>query len=102
MRLSHARRAIGVRFDDPNLVSCSGLVPIMALVDRCGLPGLLHRHVKISATGGTNTATKLLAIIAGLKRVAGAPLTPSPQRPPRRLPATASAARLRRDQSVLA
>ena len=33
----------------------------------------------------------------GLQRVAGAPLTPSPQRPPRRLPATASAARLRRD-----
>ena len=31
MRLSHARRAISVRFDDPNLVSCAGLVPVMAL-----------------------------------------------------------------------
>ena len=38
----------------------------MALADRCGLPGLLNRHVKISATGGTNAPTKLLAIIAGM------------------------------------
>ena len=41
MRLSHARRAISVRFDDPNLVSCAGLVPVMALAARCGLPALL-------------------------------------------------------------
>ena len=34
MRLSHARRAITVRFDDPNLVSCAGLVPVMALAER--------------------------------------------------------------------
>ncbi len=26
MRLSHVRSAIRVRFDDPNLVSCAGLV----------------------------------------------------------------------------
>ena len=37
MRLSHARAAISVRFDDPNLVSCAGLVPVMALAARCGL-----------------------------------------------------------------
>jgi len=52
MRLSHARRAISVRFDDPNLVSCAGLVPVMALADRCGLPALLREHVKITAKGG--------------------------------------------------
>jgi len=31
MRLSHARAAIHARFDVPNLVSCAGLVPVMAL-----------------------------------------------------------------------
>jgi hypothetical protein len=66
MRLSHARRAISVRFDDPNLVSCAGLVPVMALADRCGLTTLLNRHVKIAAKGGANAATKILAIIAGM------------------------------------
>jgi Transposase DDE domain group 1 len=66
MRLSHARAAISVRFDDPNLVSCAGLVPVMALADRCGLPGLLREHVKMAAKGGANTAAKLLAIIAGM------------------------------------
>jgi hypothetical protein len=66
MRLSHARRAISVRFDDPNLVSCAGLVPVLALADRCGLTTLLNRHVKIAAKGGANAATKILAIIAGM------------------------------------
>jgi hypothetical protein len=37
MRLSHACRAISARFDDPNLVSCAGLVPVMALAQRCRL-----------------------------------------------------------------
>ena len=29
------------RFDDPNLVSCAGVVPVMALAQRCGLVPLL-------------------------------------------------------------
>ena len=66
MRLSHARRAITARFDDPNLVSCAGLVPVMALADRCGLPLLLREHVKIAAKGGANAAVKILAIVAGM------------------------------------
>ena len=37
VRLSHARRAIDARLDDPNLVSCAGLAPVMALAQRCGL-----------------------------------------------------------------
>jgi hypothetical protein len=66
MRLSHARAAISVRFDDPNLVSCAGLVPVVALADRCGLPALLAEHVKIAAAGGANAAAKILAIVAGM------------------------------------
>jgi hypothetical protein len=66
MRLSHARRAISARFDDPNLVSCAGLVPIMALAQRCGLTALLIEHVTITAKGGANAAAKIGAIVAGM------------------------------------
>jgi Transposase DDE domain group 1 len=70
VRLSHARRAISVRFDDPNLVSCAGLVPVMALADRCGLARLLTERLTITAKGGANAAAKVLALVAGM--VAGA------------------------------
>src|ERR1044071_5237056 len=70
MRLSHARRAIGVRLDDPNLVSCAGLVAVMALAVRCGLPALVADRVRITAKGGANAAAKILAVVAGM--VAGA------------------------------
>src|SRR5215210_2761155 len=66
MRLSHARRAISVRFDDPNLVSCAGLVPVMALAHRCGLAKLLAERLTIAATGGANAAAKVLALVAGM------------------------------------
>ena len=66
MRLSHARAAISVRFDDPNLVSCAGLVPVMALAQRCGLTALLVEHVKLTAKGGANAAVKILALVAGM------------------------------------
>jgi hypothetical protein len=66
VRLSHARRAIDARFDDPNLVSCAGLVPVMALARRCGLAGLLVDRLTITAKGGANAATKILALVAGM------------------------------------
>src|SRR5690349_3796702 len=66
MRLSHVRRAINVRFDDPNLVSCAGLVPVMALTQRSGLDTLLRERLTIAAKGGANAAVKVLALIAGM------------------------------------
>jgi len=70
VRLSHARWAISARFDDPNLVSCAGLVPVMALADRCGLARLLTERLTIAAKGGANAAAKILTLVAGM--VAGA------------------------------
>ena len=52
------------RFDDPNLVSCAGVV--MALAQRCGLVPLLTERLTISAKGGVNAAGKILAVIAGM------------------------------------
>jgi hypothetical protein len=70
MRLSHAPRAISARFDDPNLVSCAGLVAVMALAARCGLAALLSERVRIAAKGGANATAKIVALVAGM--VAGA------------------------------
>ena len=58
MRLSHARRAVSVRFDDPNLVSFAGLAAVLALAARCGLPSLLAERVQIAAKGGANAAAR--------------------------------------------
>lgn len=66
MQLSHARRELSARFDDPNLVSCAGLVAVSGFAARVGLPDLLARLTVPSA----NAATKLLAVVLGM--VAGA------------------------------
>src|SRR3954454_25126399 len=68
MRLSHARAAITARFDDPNLVSCAGLVPVpvLALAQRCGLATLLAERLTIAAKGGANAGAKILAVVAGM------------------------------------
>jgi hypothetical protein len=66
MRLSHARAAVTARFDDPNLVSCAGLVPVMALAQRCGLATLLVDRLTITAKGGANAAAKILALVGGM------------------------------------
>jgi hypothetical protein len=58
---------VSVRFDDPNLVSCAGLV---ALAARCGLAELVTERVRIAAKGGANAAAKIVALVAGM--VAGA------------------------------
>jgi hypothetical protein len=55
-----------VRFDDPNLVSCAGLAPVMALAARCGLAALLTERLRIVARGGANATAKILALIAGM------------------------------------
>ena len=70
MRLPHARSAIRVRFDDPNLVSCAGLVPVMALAARCGLTSLLADGLTLAGKGTANAAAKIQALIGGM--VAGA------------------------------
>jgi hypothetical protein len=69
MRLSHARAAISVRFDDPNLVSCAGLAPVMALAARCGLTALVE-GLTVAGKGTANAAAKITTLVAGM--VAGA------------------------------
>jgi hypothetical protein len=57
-------------FDDPNLVSCGGLAPVVALAQRRGLAELVAAKLTLTAKGGANADVKIPALIAGM--VAGA------------------------------
>ncbi|MDQ1308036.1 MAG: hypothetical protein QG671_3870 [Actinomycetota bacterium] len=49
MQSSHAATAVDVAFDDPNLIADVGLVPVLALAERIGLPDLIAEHVAIAS-----------------------------------------------------
>jgi hypothetical protein len=53
-------------FDDPNLVSRAGLVPVMALAHRAGLPGLVAEHVRPGGPCGVNAVLKIPCLVAGM------------------------------------
>jgi hypothetical protein len=57
-------------FDDGNLVSCAGLVPVMTLAEQTGLMRLLADKVRITAprikSGSANPAPKLGTLVAGM------------------------------------
>ncbi len=57
-------------FDDPNLVSSAGLVPVMALARRCGLHELADQHLSVPTDKGANAGLKVSSLVAGM--VAGA------------------------------
>jgi hypothetical protein len=70
MQLSHTRPVASARFDDPNLVSCAGLVPITALAQKCGLAALADEHLTVPTDKGSNAGAKVTSLVAGM--VAGA------------------------------
>src|SRR5450756_26148 len=67
MRVCHN---LSASFDDPNLVSCAGLIPVMTLAERAGLHDLVAAHVRVPGSAGSNPAVKVAALVAGM--VAGA------------------------------
>ncbi|MEX5297015.1 IS1380 family transposase [Kocuria sp. CPCC 205268] len=67
MRVSHSFSA---DFDDPNLVSTAGLLPVMGLAEDAGLHELLADRVSVPGPAGANAAVKIPALVAGM--VAGA------------------------------
>jgi hypothetical protein len=70
MQLSHTLPVASAVFDDPNLVSCAGLVPITALAQKCGLAALADEHLSVPTDKGANAGAKVSALVAGM--VAGA------------------------------
>ena len=70
MKLSHAWDRGAAVFDDVNLVSCAGLVPVLELAEQTGLSELLDEHVRFTSevvrSGAANPTPKLTSIIGGL------------------------------------
>jgi Transposase DDE domain group 1 len=66
VRLSHIPARTSAAFDDRNLVSHGGLVPVMALAERAGLPGLLAEHVRPGGECGANAPLKVGCLVAGM------------------------------------
>jgi hypothetical protein len=64
---------VSARFDEPNLVSCAGLVPVLRLAERAGLPAVAQQRVRLlvsAGSGAANPGVKITSMVAGM--VAGA------------------------------
>ena len=70
MQLSHSRPVASAIFDDPNLVSCAGLVPMVALAQQCDLAAVADEHLRLPTDKGANAGAKVTSLVAGM--VAGA------------------------------
>ena len=66
MRLSHRFSASSVVFDDPNLVSAAGLVPVLGLAEAAGLSRLVGEHLRVPGDRGANPAAKVVSVLAGM------------------------------------
>ena len=70
MQLSHTRRVVSATFDDPNLVSVAGLVPVMKLAQNAGLRSLADEWLSVPTDKGANAGLKVSSLVGGM--VAGA------------------------------
>jgi hypothetical protein len=70
MQLSHIRPVVSAVFDDPNLVSSAGLVPVMKLAQKAGLRSLVDERLSIPTDKGANAGLKVSSLVGGM--VAGA------------------------------
>src|SRR5882762_4833997 len=66
MRLLHSLAKTHASFDDPNLVSHAGLVPVMTLAERAGLADLVAEHVAPGGECGVNADLKVACLVAGM------------------------------------
>ncbi|WP_432972463.1 IS1380 family transposase [Dactylosporangium sp. CA-233914] len=70
MQASHAWRGDSAVFDEGNLVSHAGLVPLLELAEQTGLSQLLDEHVRFVdervKSGAANATPKLTSIVAGM------------------------------------
>jgi Transposase DDE domain group 1 len=70
VQASHGWRGDSAVFDEDNLVSHAGLVPLLELAEQAGLSRLLDEHVRFACervkSGAANSTPKLTSIIAGM------------------------------------
>lgn len=66
MQLSHTLGTMSVEFDEPNLVSSSGLVPALGLAESAGLRDLADEHLTVPTDKGANAGLKVCSLVAGM------------------------------------
>jgi hypothetical protein len=66
MQLSHTRPVVSASFDEPNLVSTAGLVPLMGLAGKAGLQKLADERMSVPTDKGANAGLKLSSLVAGM------------------------------------
>ena len=66
MQLSHTRPVVSATFDEPNLVSAAGLVPLMALSGKAGLRALADERLSVPTDKGANAGLKVTSLVAGM------------------------------------
>ena len=70
MQLTHTPPVVSASFDDPNLVSVAGLVPVMKIAQDAGLLRLADERLSVPTDKGANPGLKVASLVAGM--VAGA------------------------------
>src|SRR5829696_5770942 len=70
MQLCHTPAAVSAVFDEPNLVSAAGLVPMLALAESVGLRALAQQQLTVPSDKGANAGLKVASLVGGM--VAGA------------------------------
>jgi hypothetical protein len=76
VRLLHSTARTYASFDDPNLVSHAGVVPVMALAERAGLAGLVAEHLRPTGACGVNAPLKVACLVAGMAAAPAAAVRP--------------------------
>ena len=66
MQLCHTSAATSAVFDDPNLVSSAGLVPVLALARSAGLGELAQKYLSVPTDKGANAGLKVTSLVAGM------------------------------------
>src|SRR6187549_1446954 len=70
MQLFHMVSRASAAFDESNLVSAAGLVPVLALAERAGLRQLADERLTVPTDRGAHAGSKVSSLVAGM--VAGA------------------------------
>ena len=66
MKLSHRFPPVSAVFDDPNLVSSAGLIPVVKLAQDAGLPALADQHLSVPGDKGAHGGDKVMSLVAGM------------------------------------
>ncbi|MEU4134502.1 transposase [Streptomyces wuyuanensis] len=69
MQSTHGLSAVSIAFDEPNLVADAGLVSLVRMAERVGLPGLAADRVRITGaahSAGANPAAKAMSLVAAM------------------------------------